>query len=152
MALTGGFSPEEQQDPGLFDGTTGYDLLQQYPERYGVTLGPTETVYASPRSRPMEEEYADFYTAMQQNPFMMGRTQQPTQFLAQGGSANPDHFPRRTGKINGPGTETSDSIPAMLSDGEFVFTARAVRGAGNGSRRQGAKRMYQMMKQFEKEA
>jgi hypothetical protein len=37
----------------------------------------------------------------------------------------------------------------MLSDGEFVFTAKAVRGAGNGSRRDGAKRMYQMMKQFE---
>ncbi len=34
------------------------------------------------------------------------------------------------GDINGPGTETSDDIPAMLSDGEFVMTAKAVRGAG----------------------
>ena len=31
------------------------------------------------------------------------------------------------GEIMGPGTGTSDSIPAMLSDGEFVMTARAVR-------------------------
>ena len=30
----------------------------------------------------------------------------------------------------GPGTEKSDDIPAMLSDGEFVMTARAVRGFG----------------------
>jgi len=34
------------------------------------------------------------------------------------------------GEIEGPGTETSDSIPAMLSDGEFVFTAKAVKQLG----------------------
>jgi hypothetical protein len=61
-------------------------------------------------------------------------------------------FPRKTGPINGPGTGTSDSIPAMLSDGEFVFTAKAVRGAGKGSRREGAKRMYAMMKALERKA
>ena len=53
------------------------------------------------------------------------------------------------GMSEGPGTETSDSIPAMLSDGEFVMTAQAVRGAGGGDRREGAKRMYEMMDQFE---
>ena len=61
-------------------------------------------------------------------------------------------FPRKTGYINGPGTETSDSVPAMLSDGEFVFTAKAVRGAGNGSRQNGVRNMYQMMKNFETQA
>lgn len=61
-------------------------------------------------------------------------------------------YPRRIGQIDGPGTETSDDIPAMLSDGEFVMTARAVRGAGNGSRREGAKKMYSMMHQLEKNA
>ena len=39
-------------------------------------------------------------------------------------------FPRRTGQIEGPGTKTSDSIPAMLSDGEFVQRTDAVNGAG----------------------
>ena len=34
------------------------------------------------------------------------------------------------GKVSGPGTATSDSIPAMLSDGEYVFSARAVDNAG----------------------
>jgi hypothetical protein len=66
--------------------------------------------------------------------------------LAQGG------YPRRNGQIDGPGTATSDSIPAMLSDGEFVMTAKAVRGAGKGDRRAGAKRMYALMHQLEQNA
>ena len=58
--------------------------------------------------------------------------------------------PRRIGEISGAGNGTSDDIPAMLSDGEFVMTAQAVRNAGGGSRKEGAKRMYQMMKNLEK--
>jgi len=53
------------------------------------------------------------------------------------------------GEIMGPGTGTSDSIPARLSDGEFVMTADAVRGAGNGDRNMGAARMYDLMSRFE---
>jgi len=37
----------------------------------------------------------------------------------------------------------------MLSDGEFVMTADAVKGAGEGDRIKGARRMYQMMDQLE---
>jgi hypothetical protein len=66
------------------------------------------------------------------------------------------------GFIEGPGTGTSDSIPATiyqggrpvqdaaLSDGEFVMTERAVKGAGNGDREAGAARMYEMMRMFER--
>lgn len=53
------------------------------------------------------------------------------------------------GESVGPGTGTSDSIPAMLSDGEFVMTAKAVRGAGGGDRREGAKKMYEAMDRLE---
>ena len=56
------------------------------------------------------------------------------------------------GHLEGPGTGTSDSIPAKLSDGEFVMTAKAVRGAGDGNRGKGAKKIYQLMHQFEKRA
>ena len=56
------------------------------------------------------------------------------------------------GELKGPGTGTSDSIPAMLSDGEFVMTAKAVRGAGGGDRREGARKMYQMMDKLEAQA
>ena len=65
---------------------------------------------------------------------------------------NPFLQAKSGGEIVGPGTPTSDSIPAMLSDGEFVMNARAVRGAGGGDRKQGAKRMYEMMRQFERSA
>jgi hypothetical protein len=56
------------------------------------------------------------------------------------------------GESIGPGTGTSDSIPAMLSDGEFVMTAKAVRGAGGGDRREGARKMYEAMDKLEARA
>ena len=56
------------------------------------------------------------------------------------------------GEVMGPGSGTSDSIPARLSDGEFVMTARAVRNAGGGDRSLGAARMYDMMNRFERGA
>ena len=46
------------------------------------------------------------------------------------GYADGGDFPRKNGPIAGPGTETSDEVPAMLSDGEFVVNARTVRGLG----------------------
>ena len=45
--------------------------------------------------------------------------------------------------------EKADDIPAMLSNNEFVFTADAVRGMGDGDVNKGAERMYSMMKQLE---
>ena len=53
------------------------------------------------------------------------------------------------GEVTGPGTGTSDSVPARLSDGEFVLTAKAVRNAGGGDRDIGAARMYDMMADLE---
>jgi len=46
--------------------------------------------------------------------------------------------------------EKADDVPARLSKNEFVFTADAVRAAGGGSVNEGAKKMYQAMKQLEK--
>ena len=60
-------------------------------------------------------------------------------------------FAAQGGEIVGPGTGTSDSIPAMLSDGEFVMTRKAVEGAGR-NRQDGAQRMYDLMHEFEKRA
>ena len=45
--------------------------------------------------------------------------------------------------------EKEDDIPAMLSNNEFVFTADAVRGMGDGNVNVGAQRMYDMMKKLE---
>ena len=49
-----------------------------------------------------------------------------------------------SGEVDGPGTGTSDSIPAMLSDGEFVFTAKSVKQIG-------VDRLRKMMKKAEEE-
>jgi len=46
--------------------------------------------------------------------------------------------------------EKADDVPAMLSKNEFVFTADAVRGAGDGSINKGAQKMYKLMKSLEK--
>jgi len=46
--------------------------------------------------------------------------------------------------------EKADDIPAMLANNEFVFTADAVRGMGDGDVNKGAQRMYDMMKKLEK--
>ena len=46
--------------------------------------------------------------------------------------------------------EKADDVPAMLSKNEFVMTANAVRGAGNGSIEKGAQRMYDTMKNLER--
>jgi hypothetical protein len=62
--------------------------------------------------------------------------------MAEGGQT----FPRKTGMINGPGGPKEDKIPAMLSDGEFVFTAKAVDNAG------GPKAMYRMMNRLDPES
>jgi hypothetical protein len=91
------------------------------------------------------------YDFMRSSPYY-----QPQRFYNMGGDVmgyqQGGSFPRKTGQIDGPGTGTSDSIPAMLSDGEFVLTAKAVKGVGNGSRRAGAKKLYRMMHAMEKKA
>lgn len=54
--------------------------------------------------------------------------------FAKGGALNPELFELDYRQVGGPtigiGTGTSDDIPAMLSDGEYVFTASANNGAG----------------------
>ena len=50
-----------------------------------------------------------------------------------------------SGPVEGPGTEVSDSIPARLSDGEFVFTAKSVDVLG-------ADNLMSLMKQAEAQA
>jgi hypothetical protein len=52
-------------------------------------------------------------------------------------------FPPKFGEIRGPGGPREDKIPAMLSDGEFVMTAKAVDNAG------GPKAMYNLMNKLD---
>jgi hypothetical protein len=45
--------------------------------------------------------------------------------------------------------ERADDVPARLSKNEFVFTAKAVRNAGGGDIREGARKMYNLMNKLE---
>jgi len=139
---------EEQQDPKYQDklrraadpvGESGKDYFamtlgerrspegQKAARMAGIT--PMMTREALARSTGMESPEAEqFFESMGYN---------PTQYAAGGG------------RITGPGTGTSDSIPAQLSNNEYVMTAKAVRGAGNGNTDLGAARMYDLMSRFE---
>ena len=149
-AVTGAFNPVEPEAPP----TPGYDrtseeLLAQNPERYRVGVSP-EPIYAS-MDQVAVRPYASAVPPLAPinvPPINIPELRlAPLQYAAQGGEMQT--FPRRIGAIAGPGTETSDDVPAMLSDGEFVMTAQAVRGAGNGNRERGVRRMYDMMRMFE---
>jgi len=89
------------------------------------------------------------------------------QYFNQGGLAAIAELDMRDGgESDGPGTGTSDDIPAMLSDGEFVMTAKATKGAGafnvnktksgielisggKASRKKGVENMRELMDIFE---
>ena len=115
---------------GFVPSETGFDLFSENPERYRVQdLNP--------------------YRYDTENSSV------PTRFSADGGYMEKDQFPRREMLVEGPGTERSDDIPAMLSDGEFVMNSRAVRGAdptGRNNRYAGAQNLYNMMRNFEMKA
>ena len=137
-----GASALQQQEPtdfGVDEMPTGMDLYTANPYRYSVGT-------IQPRRSPFQIK------TLGRSDFTTGNVYQPVPRQAEGGAIDENVFPRMNGPIEGPGTETSDDIPAMLSDGEFVMTAKAVRGAGNGSRQEGMKNMYQMMSNFESRA
>ena len=128
----------------------------------GTTLAATgglDSLFKVPAPEGMTQEEYDAQRAEKVAQFRRDRPEffgsflpssQPTYRAAKGsGPQGVEDFPRKNGAINGPGTGTSDDIPAMLSDGEFVFTAQAVRNMGGGSRRKGAAKMYKLMKMLE---
>ena len=136
IGALGGFDTPEQEMPDAY-GVTSRELVDKYPDRYRVL-----PKYIPPR----RTELADVQVPTPDPYLFTKMLEEQPRTAAKGG----EMFPRKTGAINGPGTETSDDVPAMLSDGEFVMTSRAVRGLGNGSRQQGVKKMYDMMKNFER--
>lgn len=124
----------------------GLMLAQQAPQLFSAFMGGDE-----------EEEYVDtnvypgdygqlaslgFAPSYSPGSNVVPSNSSGIAMLAKGGF--PENAPRAQGMLNGPGTGTSDSIPAYLSNGEFVVTAKAVKNAG------GAKPMYEMMDYLEK--
>jgi hypothetical protein len=172
-ALMDGFKPAPVTPPGMINkNVTGETLIERDPNKYivggipGYNAPPPSTAYAGYVPTPSYGPGNNPSVYPVYTPPGMAATARPNQGIMQPYNYNPYTFapfraakggitrayPRKTGSIDGPGTGTSDSIPAMLSDGEFVITAKAVRGAGGGSRREGAKKLYRMMHALEKKA
>lgn len=139
---------KEQVKPSLTSGKTGTDLLGEQPATYGFNAA----------------NFAQKYPQAQTPVFPGGGYITPTTQLTPAPTPNFGQIRYPTtgtagimsvktgGAIHGPGSGTSDSIPARLSDGEFVMTAKAVRGAGKGDRMKGARKMYELMHKFERMA
>ncbi len=75
---------------------------------------------------------------------VMGKKHGVMRYYADGGSssASSSNIPL----VKGRGDGKSDSIPAMLSDGEYVFSAPAVSALGKGSNDAGARKLDKMHK------
>jgi len=132
------------------------------PRQFGMLAPGTIPMLSGGRKPTTEQAKLE----EQKQGMRYGGSVQPMYFN-EGGNVDAEVFVRMNGDIEGPGTEISDDIPAMLSDGEFVMTGRAVRGAGgfdlnkdadgiitlikNGdeSREKGTELMYKMMDLFE---
>ena len=129
---------------GLF-GLQG--IAQIMPSLFG---GEQEGVAYAPELYPGEGMFDSITNVAYAPAYSAGSNIVPTMFAAKGGIVNlaeggfPEDAPRARGMLRGPGTGTSDDIPAFLSNGEFVVTAKAVKNAG------GARPMYEMMENLEK--
>ena len=135
LALAGGlFDEEEEGGTRRPEGPPG--------QAFGTVVGPlTGKVYDIP-NKAERDEYNEELRRLQKPEFRYP-VRSPVA-LAHGGDVHAGG-----GEVDGPGTGTSDSVPARLSDGEFVLTAKAVRGAGGGDRDLGAARLYDMMSELE---
>jgi hypothetical protein len=143
-AYLGGAFDEPERDPGMSDEEwerkkkewAKNKLFEENPQDYIISdLDP----YKYP---PTPNPYVNRVGLMERQP----------RYMTNGGAAQ---YPRREMLVEGPGTERSDDIPAMLSDGEFVLNSRSVRGAdpaGQGNRYRGAQNLYNMMRNFEMRA
>jgi len=175
---------------GLLSGQKGQELAGRQAMLGGFQGGPTGAIRgimqaagiedAQGRTDPIlggllqqalfEQRKVDFdpvMTGLEQAQYASGERRPGYRGTAAPGTPTVSYRPKMMnmgGYIEGPGTGTSDSIPATiyqnggpvqearLSDGEFVMTADAVRGAGNGDRNAGAAKMYEMMSQLERVA
>tara|TARA_R100001460_G_scaffold41208_1_gene76692 strand:+ start:2194 stop:3864 length:1671 start_codon:yes stop_codon:yes gene_type:complete len=136
-------------------------IIQDFIEKYGIDM--FRQISSNVSSRTFYDNNNDFYKE--------GRTINPSNVIRPGfntgGAVMMEELDmRQGGESIGPGTGTSDDIPAMLSDGEFVMTAKATRGAGSyetkktpkgieliksgdPSREAGVENMRELMKMFE---
>jgi hypothetical protein len=136
---------------GVPTGETAFNMMptlaSQAAGLYGGRMTPEEEWAAAKEKRRKELAWMygvpeDMIEGEMTNPWDSGG------FWNKGGIASLQNG----GDVSGPGTGTSDSINANLSDGEFVMTAKAVENLGGGDRYEGARKMYDMMNVLDPES
>jgi hypothetical protein len=161
---SGGYIPKEAGKPGMLESVKN-SLINENETDFFKKYSPLlklGTIGASILAASLGEDEVKMLYDPSQNPYLESGTAETDFYkdinsyyssiygMNKGGGVM--DFPEKDGMINGPGNGQSDDIPAMLSDGEFVFTKQAVMAAGNGDREQGTKKMYEMMYSLEDKA
>ena len=137
-AALGGFfsAPEEEPEEEIL---TGQDLIDEDPDKYYIDVAAQPFV-----DQTQVDSVYGIPSLPEMSPYPIPTM--PVFAAKKGGAA----FPRRTGGIGpGLGSGKKDDVPAMLMDGEFVMTRKAVKNAGNGSLNKGIKNMYSLMRNLE---
>ncbi len=137
------FQQRKESQPRVEDGGSEYNRIFDFLWKQGYSQQQIDAII---RGEVNQEDIAP--ERMQMDDDMNFSVPQEPFRGAEGGIASIRDF-TAGGGVDGPGTGTSDSIPAMLSDGEFVMTADAVKGFGGGNRQQGAQKLYSMMRNAE---
>ena len=121
-----------------------FPQMRDFAQRQGLALGedlPTQydpgflvTVIVAARSLKEAGGQGTGAGAMQQPPMQQGQSpmqqEQPVANMADGGIVTAGDNASEGGKVRGPGTTTSDSIPIRVSKGEYVIPAHIVQMKG----------------------
>ena len=119
---------DDQQQPSGFTGSVGGQIdPRAYTDPYGVLYGAFKAEGGSMKDEPVAKRTMP----------LLDMGGQEMDLRAEGGFVP-------IGRM-----EKADDVPARLSKNEFVFTADAVRNAGDGDVDKGAEVMYNMMKNLE---
>jgi len=122
------FGQEEEEQPTGFTGSVGGQIdPRAYTDPYGVLYGAFKAEGGSMKDEPVAKRTMP----------LLDMGGQEMDLRAEGGFVP-------IGRM-----EKADDVPARLSKNEFVFTADAVRNAGDGDVDKGAEVMYNMMKNLE---
>ena len=119
---------EEEEQPAGFTGSVGGQIdPKAYTDPFGVLYGAFKAEGGSMKDEPVAKRTMP----------LLDMGGQEMDLRAEGGFVP-------IGRM-----EKADDVPARLSKNEFVFTADAVRNAGDGDVDKGAEVMYNMMKNLE---
>lgn len=110
---------------------TGPTIAEEDPERYREMIADMQSfLTVTPREGATEAELEELRNRMEPSPKAMG-----------GLTGYSDGGSNESRYVDGPGSGRDDKIPALLSDGEYVMDAETLALLGDGSTKEGARRM-----------